>query len=243
MSKNNKMLIEVKKLFKDFERIVYYFGLWPRDNSTIYFKIYGVSVFFTFYPVYAVAIALGAVVAENFAEKMFLVMCTMSGCCLMLKIIHFYRNREDIQKLFHEMDDYTVDDQIQYDEINRKIRKFIEFKAIMFRVFYYGVCLQLLVPFIMQENIFAIKIWVPIDWTHNNIAFWIINVYTLICIQFYVVAVELSVIVWYLMLNFSIKYEMLGYQLMNLGKSDDGCSVQFKTNLVNCIESHRKINL
>lgn len=236
------MLVKVKKLIQEFERTVYFIGLWPNENSSIYFKMYGIFVFCAFYLPYVIAAAIGAVVTKIFAERIFLVMCTTSGSCLILKIIHFYRKREDIRKVLDEMNDYTIHDQMQYDQINGKIEKFSKFKSFVFRVVYGVVGLQLVVPLILQEKVLLIKIWVPIDWSHSNAAYWIINVYSVICIALYAVAIEFSVIVWYLMLNFALKYEMLGCQLMNLG-NNGGCSSRFKTDLINCIESHLQINL
>lgn len=240
MNKNEEIfLVKTGGIIKRSEFLFYILGLWPKDNSSILYKIYGISIFVTFYVSYLVATALGMLFSTNFVEKIHLSLVTFSAFAVMYRVLIFYRKKEQIQHLTSMINDYSIDDGKQFTSINEKIKTFEKYAYLLMYVPAAGVLMIMFVPMISNSKVLIINIWVPIDLEQSSLAFWIACAYSSICLSFIVTAFQPSLVIWYTMLNISIKYEILGNKLMKLG---NGTAGQFEMNLIDLVKEHRNIN-
>ncbi|KAJ6635258.1 hypothetical protein Bhyg_13843, partial [Pseudolycoriella hygida] len=72
-------------------------------------------------------------------------------------------------------------------------------------------------PVFSSERELPMFIVYSFEWTYKDLMYWLI--YSPLAVQIILMFVVnlLTVIIWYVMLNFSIKYQVLGNQLTNLG--------------------------
>lgn len=65
------------------------------------------------------------------------------------------------------------------------------------------------------------KIAFPLDWRNDETAFWIATIFLFTDVFLAISAILLSMIIWYLMLNCSLRYELLGIELKRLGEKNE----------------------
>lgn len=83
-----------------------------------------------------------------------------------------------------------------------------------------------------------IYLWLPFGWSNSNIGYCVSYVY-LVCTMLYsMIPISFTVIIWYIMLNYSVKYKLLKSQLRNIETETQLLSHQ---KLILLIEEHRKI--
>lgn len=101
------------------------------------------------------------------------------------------------------------------------------------------VSMMFLVPLFNKEKVLLIKIWVPfdVDWKSNDLAFWLIYIYTNTCMALFATSIGRCLFIWYIMLNLSLKFEILGYRLTNLKSQQNTTRIDF----INCVEYHLQI--
>lgn len=74
-----------------------------------------------------------------------------------------------------------------------------------------------ILPFLGSEKALFVKIGFPLDWEHSEIAFWIANIFIFTELFLSMTSFLFSITIWYLMLNCSLRYEVLGCELRKMG--------------------------
>lgn len=239
MSENvKKFLVHTGLITRRSEIIFYVIGLWPKDHSSILYKLYGIFIFITFYISYFLAIVLKMIFTTKFVEKIHLSLVTFSICTILYRMLLFFKKREQIQHLTSMITDYSFDDRTEFTSVNTKIKTYERYAYMLMYVPAFGLVLFMFAPIISNTHVLIINIWVPFNWQDSSLTFWIVCTYSVICLSCLVIAFQPSLVIWYTMLNISIRYELLGYKLTKLGNG----AGDFKKDLIELVEEHRKIN-
>lgn len=241
----DKVFEKIARLFVGFEKTFYIFGLFPSTEYTNRYKIYCFVIFAIFFVLFSIASILEAVFTETLEDTMFSGLLTIAVTCIMFRMIVFYRKRTVIRNLLANTDvsvdvkNYCIDNTDQYRAVLRKLETFVDFAYKMYYMFTVTVLMMMIVPLFNKEKVLLIKVWVPldVDWKDNEIAFWIMYIFTNTTMALCAISIGRCLFVWYIMLNISLKYEILGYRLTNL-KSQQQSS---KLDLISCVNYHLEI--
>lgn len=233
------------RLLRAFEKTFFIFGLLPMDEYTISYKIYSFLIFGIFFVLFSILSTLEAVFNENLEDAMFSVLLSIAVCCIMYRMVIFYQKQSVIKKLlvntdvFADVSNYCIENKDQYNAILDKLNTFVDFAYQMYCMFTVTVLMMMIVPLFYTEKVLLIKIWVPfeIDWKSNDLAFWIIYVFTNTCMAFFAISIGRCLFVWLIMLNLSLKFEILGFRLTNLKVQQNFNRINF----IDCINYHQQI--
>lgn len=202
-------------------------------------------IFAIFFVMFCITSAIEAFYSETIGVAMFPALLTIAVSCIMFRMIIFYRKQNVIQKLLINTDvigdvnQYCIGNKEQYIVVLKKINSFVDFAYQMYSMFTVTVLMMIIVPLFSSEKVLLVKVWIPfeIDWKTNDIAFWMLYVFTNTTMAFCAISIGRCLFVWYIMLNISLKYEILGYRLTNLKHQ----LISPRTELISCIKYHLQI--
>lgn len=102
----------------------------------------------------------------------------------------------------------------EFIHVDNKIKKIMKFANAFIVVCVVEVSMLIILPAIWID-LTLINVAFPLG--HHRNVFWIKQTFVLIGGVYSLLGAFLSIIIWYLMLNASIKYDMLGNRMRNLG--------------------------
>lgn len=210
--------IETNKRINEIITFFHRSGLWQKENVKVFRKV-GSKLFYLFFSIFLiVAMFYGAILSDEWSDKIFLTSVALAGVVHLVKVIYLLWKKEQILAFIHEMTSHSIEDHNKFIDIKKKLKKFIDCVLIFVAGLFTGyACVFILsLPVFSSEKLLAVGIWFPLDWKNSNIAFWLANGTLYIFCLVTLLSALLSIIVWYLMLNCSIKYDMLAHQFRNI---------------------------
>lgn len=228
----------------------HHIGLWrPKDDDKPSVKELGIKLFYCiWYTLYPISLIVGVFTGEKGDESIFLAEISDLITVLSVKMWILVWQQKEIRRLFNRICIFTIRNHDDFQFVNRKLNKFMRFVTGLFlSLSMSGVCIAV-VPFIGSERNIIFKIAFPLDWKNDEYAFFAVNFFLFTQIIFTLTAYSFSIIIWYLMLNCSLRYEVLGNELKNLGvrkivtkiSSNESRKIFFR-DLMTSIKSHQQI--
>lgn len=208
--KSHKVIGQIISLF-------YRLGIWHQgDQATakeLRIKIF-YFIYFTFLPI---SFAIGAAKSYDEDEAIFLAEMCIASSVLVVKLWMLIWKQKKIQEFLNRICHFDIRDDDQFNLTNEKISKFVGFVVlIIFFINLAGFCI-FVTPFIGSEKRLFFNVAFPLDYKNNEIAFWIAATFVITEIYLSIAVVLFSIIVWYFLLNCSLRYEVLGSEIRNMG--------------------------
>ncbi|XP_037037390.1 putative odorant receptor 71a [Bradysia coprophila] len=261
--------IQADKTFQKIIKIFYLSGIWQRDEEPNYRKI-GKKLFYTsFGALLPIFFATNSVLCVNRNESIFSVQIAILLWVVYLKFLYLLFKEQEI---FDFLNDPTVvhsiENREQYQQTNKKIKKFIG----LVRLYFFTLCLTAALLIIVKLPIFStdkgLPVFISFTWNDSEIIYWLTYLFLSLSIALYCVVNFMTPLVWYIMLNYSVEYQLLGDKLKNLegktikneaqneNKQEKGTkkmlgqktynliqqSKQFVENLIVLVTAHRNLN-
>lgn len=202
--------------------LFYFAGVWHRgDKPTV--KEMRIKLFYSiYYPFYVLSFAVGAVTNEKNDVSIFLAEVSIGVGVMCLKLWVLIWKQNEILDLLNRVCVFSIkndDDNIRFKD---KLQGFVKFVLVFVAA---TSCSGILssggLTFLGNGKTLFLEVAFPLDYKNNEIAFWIAlmflfteNILTLITITF-------NVIIWYLLLICSLRYEVLGSELRNMGQNSE----------------------
>lgn len=233
------------------------FGLWDFTNRTA-FHLKALKTFhFSLYLSFVASFLTKAIITDDPDDVV------QFGALSIIVSVHAYRvayiiiRQNDTIELIDEVCTHSTDKIEEFNRVSKRIGKFIKFIGTFIVGCTVEVSMFIIAPAVWNEMT-LVKIAFPFGDRQN--VFWIRQVFLLTGGLYSVLSVCFSAIIWFLMVNASIKYDMLGNQLRNLGERRailldfSSAAVQetafskeidqevFASDLVEAIKIHHQIN-
>lgn len=197
-------------------------GMWERYSR--FATVFGVNLIKLIYSVvygsYVMSIAIGCYSKRDDKDELLLlaVVGVLSGVLLVKQNYVLWKHKE-ITIFLHELSENSIADENEFIKIDKKINFFMKFVRYYLYMNTLGNSLFMIsgLPIFRREKMLPLNIWLPLDWKNNGIHYWIAYSICFTCLILSWLNSLLTVLVWYLMINCSIKYEILGSQLRNIG--------------------------
>lgn len=158
------------------------------------------------------------------------------------KLIYILTKKDKILSFLDDICVHSFNDVKEFNEVQQKLNNFAKFGYAYNFFMAFGVsCFQILsLPIFSSEVTLPLKIGFPLDWRNSRTNYWLAHAFIATGVIAAATVSSFTIIYWYIMLNCSMKYKMLGNQLRSMGKKKERKEL-FSQQFVQLIETHRNI--
>lgn len=195
----------------------YRLKIWQSEETSI-LNVMAKVFYFTIHFSYVVAVFLGLFVCDD-DEFIFLIATFMAYSVINVKLYYLLRQQQDICSFLYDICSHSISDQIEWIRINDRINIFIKFVTYFLILAASGTlpffCFRL--PLFSAEKKLPLTIGFPLNWRNNEFSYWAAYFFVTMNHVLTVAFLSSTVIIWYIMVNCSIKYESLGSKFRRFG--------------------------
>lgn len=240
MCNNDEVHIQIHPIIQQIIRINYKFGVWQNEDASLVRKFVRTVVYVSFSIGFVVSLIGGSLIADDYHESLFLL---TSGLIVSVLIFRTFLNYSSANQVLAVLQAVCVHSISKRDKnqllrnINRKLNFFKNFSFLFVSliVIIALTFLLLFFPAFLTKKQLPFSIWFPLDWKNSSIAHWMAYFYIISCLIFNSFICLLTLIVWYIMLNCAIKYEVLGDRFRHFGAIPKGKKIK-RPSLIESIE-------
>lgn len=197
-------------------KLFYQLRVWQDEKESASRKT---KLFYLFlYFLFQVSIATCAFLSDDNSERTFLVVALVLSVVMLIKLTYTLLRKDEIFGfLYNPIFDKSTKDRNEL-KLSLKITNFIRFvRAFLFIisvgcVFVNVSCL----PIFSSEKRLPLFIRFTLTCKYSSIIYWLLYAFIAFIALFSLFSTLLSVLIWYVMFNYSIEYEVLGNKLRNL---------------------------
>lgn len=204
--------IEVLSVFNRVIDLFYKLHLWQNESSTLKNKAKSWFLLLLFSVGFFTSAFVAMCYSKDKTEFYFLASISISSGVLLVKDLYRYNSQSDILYFLREMCSHEITDQLEYHRVMKKLNYFNKFAYCCVFSTLCGGCLiiSMGLPFFSSQKKLPLNLWFPFKPALNKISFWFGFIYILFSVVYVVLSYLSTIMIWYLMLNCSIKYELLG---------------------------------
>lgn len=210
--------IEIHEGMNRLIRFFYRIGFWHKGDTPTT-KERAIKLFYcVYFFLLVISSTIGAISNENVVESVFLAEVSIVSAVLSVKLWCLMWKQNRIQDLL-QVCVFSVRNDGQAHSINKKLGRFIKFVIALFCAGITASCFGcIVVPLVKSERAIILKFGFPLDWLNSGIAFWIANALFLLSLVIAMIAYLFSATIWYIMLNYSVRYGIVGDELRQMGE-------------------------
>lgn len=198
-------------------KIFEFVGIWPNMVETPSRKI-GKKIFVTIsYSFFVILFASNCFICEDLNDQVYFVQSVILTFIALIKCIHLVLKQQDyLAFLFDPIISHRTDDRSEYDMCNLKVNLFMKFAHTYTWVILISVAINIICTvFLTTEKMLPLMI--DLCWQDFGFVYWIALAFDLWGIIYSISISLFHVLLWYIMLNYSIAYQTLGNRLKKLG--------------------------
>lgn len=197
---------------------LYYAGFWHRGDTPAVTEV-GMKLFYCiYYFLFLLSLIVGATSVST-EQAVFLVQLSISIGVLNIKLWFLVMKQVQIVGFLNRVCVFTIRYNEDAEFANDKLGRFAKF-VIVFFVVVLICCFQLaFLPFFETQKTLVLQIGFPFDYKNNEIAFCFASLFIFSGTFLSMIAAFCSVIIWYLLLSFSLRYEVLGSEFKKIGRT------------------------
>lgn len=137
-----------------------------------------------------------------------------------VKLCYLIWRKNEILEILNNIGVYSIQDREEFNLVNDKLKKFMKFAFVLIVTVCTGWFFALVVPIFRSDRELFLKIGFPLELKNNEIAFWIATGFIFGAAILSMIAIFISVVIWYLMISCALRYEILGIRIRNMGTSE-----------------------
>lgn len=241
--------VKTNQTFCRIIKIYYLLGIWQRGEESACRKIARKSFYMIYYCLFQIFLVSCALVSETANEAIFLAAVEILLSVVTIKLMYLLWKKDVIFAFLFDPSvmHATAADTGSFELINRGLRKFMKFVhayLLMLGIAFVFYILSTLPMFTTGRKLPFIINFTLIG-KYSEIIYWVAYAFVISEIFFGFTCTLINVIIWYVLFNYSIEYQVLGHQLRNLGKHwiaiDASRRTKFHQDLIRLIRIHRNI--
>ncbi|XP_037040972.1 putative odorant receptor 71a [Bradysia coprophila] len=210
--------IELDEALQRILKIFYRMGIWQRDEESNYRKI-GMKMFYTFFgALFLIFFATNAFLCDDRNESIFSVQISIAAAILYVKTLYVLFNKQEILAfLYDPIVVHSIENREEYDETVKKINKFMNFVRPYCLAIFLTVSLLIVIKLPIFSTDKGLPLFISFSWNRSEIIYWLAYLFLSLSCFLYATMNLITILIWYMMLNYSIDYELLGNKLRKLG--------------------------
>lgn len=241
--------IQVDETIQKIMQIFYRIGLWQSEEESNYRKI-SRKFFYTFFGVlFPIFFAINAFLCDDRNESFFSLQIAIIVGVMYVKFQYLLFNKQEIiEFLFDPTVVRSIEYRDEYNQMRRKIEKFMKFVRPYCLMIYITAALLIVSKLPILSSDKGLPLFISFSWNDSEIVYWLAYLYVSLLIFLFDTANLITVLIWYVMLNYSIEINLLGNKLRKLGvrkeiiKDSPTERSVYVDDLVVLIKDHRKLS-
>lgn len=221
-------------------------GLWQYDEESTYRKMG--KKFFSAVSIATLLIFLASnsILCDDKHESIYSAQITLAVVVVFVKCLHLIRRKQEILDILIDSTIYhSTEDREEYDQLNKKMDRLMKFVRVFVAMIYVTVVLVIVIklPF-LSIGAKGLPGFISFSWQKSEIIFWLAFVCLSLSIPVCAFIHTFAGLIWYIMMNYSIAYELLGIKFKDLGKKHNALLEEdsFVQRLIALVEAHRNLN-
>lgn len=226
--------------------ILHYFGMWQNDDEPI-LRIMMKKLLHSIMALsFVAATATGSIFTDNLEESIFLAALSVLFFVGFVRLTFVLRKKKEILAFLHDIGIHSFTDQKLFIETKKKLANFTLMANSLNFMMTAGIFLPPIscLPIFSNKKKLPLNVGFPLNWRTSEIAYWITFMFVEFGLFFCATATLVVIQFWYLMLNYSVKYQMLGNDLKTLGLTEITTKQKqnsFIQELIKLIKIHRQL--
>lgn len=218
--------IRTNKTFGQLTRFYHLLGIWQSDAESTFSKT-GKKLFHMFYSIlFQIFLVTCAWQSESKNELFFLIVIEIFVFVVEIKLFYLLYEKDAILAFLYDpivSHATVVDHDTVADQVNRKTKQFVKFvhsyHFMLWATYFFYIFSTL--PIYTNER--KLPLFISFKWPvgkHSEILYWIEYCFVLSELAVGFASVSTNVIIWYIMLNYSLEYISLGEKFRHLGVNE-----------------------
>lgn len=244
--------VELQQGIHKIMKFYYQIGLWHRGDQTTARETKIKLLYSIIYSLFVISIVVGAFTTENTDESIFLAAAAVVASVGWLKVFNIIWRKKEILELLHCIGEHFMKDEEQVTFVNEKMETFMKLTVVLFSTTMFGsFCAAVGIPLLGSERKQFLNVGFPFDWRTSDVVYWLEFAFNFTGVLLSDFSFLFSILMWYLLFNCALKYDVLAHRLRNMGatKSKDKRRISeresenaFARDLVEAMESHKDIH-
>lgn len=191
------------------------FGFWNKGKAT-YLKN-GLQIFhFTYFVLLLISTSLGAWIADDKDDSILSMVISIQFTVHAFRMYCMIFNQKEIIVLIQEIGKQFTNDHNEFMQVSNKMKVTMQLVNSFIVMLVSAIVFIAAIPTFTSEKKLAFYIAIPLDWKNSETEYWLTHAYIVVGSTYAIVCGIFTLIIWYLMINCAIKYEMLGRQLRSV---------------------------
>lgn len=231
--------------------VFYLCGMWHNGNENVFRAFIRKSAFRLWSTSLAVSYASEAFQNPDISAAIYSGVCAVIASVLIVKLENILNKKKEINEFLRQLcvHNFSTND-ASFKQTEEKLNQFMKLVNIFLVLIALGIFSLLIAPIFTTEKNLPIYVWLPLSWKNTQIGYCISYVYLVSTMSYSMIPISFTAIIWYIMLNCSIKYELLENELRNIDATITDIQQQqletekqqkYYQKLIFLIESHRNI--
>ncbi len=199
------------------------FGVWETDSQSNFRKLLKKFTLLIFTVTFCTSLALGAIDSVDRNEAIFLVASSIAFGLVNVKLSYILWKKKDLDKFLNRICVHTVEREEEFIKINKKLNNFanVAYTAMAAMSSSITVLIVSSMPFFSAERRLAVNIKFPFDWKTNALFHWCGWFFIAVALMYASLVTYFTIVYLYIMLNCSVKYQVLGDEIRNVNRAKD----------------------
>lgn len=224
--------IEVDKTIRYFINVFYRVGIWSSDDESSFRKFGKKFVYIVFGALFPIFFATNSFLCSDRNESIYSVLTALEAAIQYVKLLYLLFKKDEILALVNNKID-PIENHSDYDKNNKKLKKFMRFARPYCISIYITVALLIVIKLPVFSSDKGLPFFISFTWNDSAIIYWLAFSYMLLSTPLCATVNLSTPLIWYIMLNCSIKYELLGIKLRNVGSGNKTIEPRVKKNQKN----------
>lgn len=234
----------VDKIFKLF----FFFGIWQHDNEECLRKAGKKCFYLLFFPLYPIFLVVHATLCEEKNEIIYSLESSLLTAVIYLKLWYLLFKKEEICAFLCKPTvlEWTHDEEI-LKTVNGKIEKFTKFLRAYDAMIFVSISLSIIVARLppLTTGKERLPMFLRFLWEDSEVIYWTLYVFLSLSVMLCFLVNHFVLLLWYIMLNYSLECQLLGNELKHLGKggkNNENLKIQSKHSYVEDLVALIKIH-
>ncbi|XP_037042354.1 odorant receptor 94b-like [Bradysia coprophila] len=197
-------------------------GIWYRgDKPTV--KDLRKKVFFSiYYSFFVISVSVGVIKSENPDQRIFLADIAIGAVVVVVKFWMLVWKQNEILTLLNRVCVFSIRYDDDYNRFNYRLTGFMKFVFVFAIItMVAGSLVSVGLSVIGSDKTLFLEIGFPLDYKNSDIAFCMATVFLFTEVFLSLIALFFSIMIWYLLFNCSLRYEVLGSELKDMGRTSE----------------------
>ncbi|XP_037041459.1 odorant receptor 94b-like [Bradysia coprophila] len=239
--------IQIHEVIGSIISLLYLIGVWHRGDEPTVNEMRLKFTYCIHYVLFSISTVVGAITNDRNDMSIFLAQVAIAHAVLGIKCWLLIWKQHKILDLLNRVCVFTVRNEDDYSSFNEKLKGFMKFVLVfLITVAVIGFSGSITLSLLGTEKSLFVKIAFPLDYRNNGFAFWIATIFIFTAFLLGTIGIFFSIIIWYLLLVCSLRYEGLGSGLRNMGRRSEHRKGKngyddFREDLKTSVNSHIQI--